>query len=128
MIILILNMILVFVVDTLLVGIAFISLREKFNWKLSSKTCFFVLILIFALYDSYMTPMFLLLDATITIRNEAIIKAFDISPTFPLVELFDLNLFDFVVWCLQAFFAGLIGERLIAKKQKIYNKSLERNA
>jgi hypothetical protein len=71
--------------------------------------------------------MLLVLDATITIRNEAIIKAFDITPTFPLVELFDLNLFDFVVWCLQAFLAGLIGERLIAKKM-IYNKQLERDA
>jgi hypothetical protein len=60
--------------------------------------------------------MLLVLDATITIRNEAIIKAFDISPTFPLVELLDMELFDFIVWCLQAFFAGLIGERGIAGK------------
>ncbi len=60
--------------------------------------------------------MLLVLDATITIRNEAIVKAFNISPTFPLVELFDLDLFGFVIWCIQAFFAGLIGERLIAKK------------
>ncbi len=118
MIILILNLLLVFVVDTLLIGIAFISLRERFSWNLSAKKSFFILLIIFALYESFITPMLLVLDATVTIRNEAIVNALDIAPTFPLVELFDLDLFGFIVWCIQAFFAGLIGERLIAKKNE----------
>ena len=116
MIILILNIILAFIVDTVLIGLSFFTLKEKFKWDLSPKKCFFILIIIFALYDSYITPMLLVLDATITIRNEAIISAFDISPTFPLVELFDFELFDFIAYCLQAFLAGLVGERLVAKK------------
>jgi len=91
-------------------------LRERFNWNLSAKQCFFILLIIFALYENYITPMLLVIDATVTIRNEAIINALDISPTFPLVELFNLNYFGFIVWCIQAFFAGFIGERLIAKK------------
>ena len=118
MIILILNFILAYVFDTLLVGVAFVSLRERFKWDLSPKKCFFILLIIFALYDNYLTPMFLVLDATITIRNEAIAQALGITPNLPLVELLDLDMFAFITWCIQAFLAGLFGDKLISKKTK----------
>ncbi len=118
MIIFILTIILSYIVDILLIGIAFASLKEKRNWNLSPKNYFFLLFVIFALYDSYIIPMFWVLDATVTVRNEAITQAFEIDSNFPLVELFDLGMFEFVTWLIQAFLAGLIGDKLINKKTK----------
>ena len=119
MIIIILTIILLYAVDTLLISIAFFALKDKFKWNLSPKKCFFILIALFIFNDSFVIPMLLTLDAEIKIGNESIIKAFDLSPTVPLIEIFDIGILEFVLWCLQAFFAGLIGERLFTKKEII---------
>ncbi len=118
MIIFILSIILLYVTDILLIGIAFAALKDKYNWNLSPKKYFFLLFAIFALYDSLIIPMFLVLDATLTVRNEAIVQAFDLDPNFPLVELFDLGMYEFITWLIQAFLAGLIGDKLLNKKLK----------
>lgn len=116
MIIFILNLILIYIVDTVLVGLAFYSLRQRFNWKISPKLCFIVLIFIFAILDNYFVPMIYVLDATITIRNEEFAKVFNIAPDYPIMRLFDPGLFDFIIWSVQSFIAGLIGERIFMRK------------
>lgn len=112
MITFILSVIVIFIVDSLLVSIAFYSLKYRFLWKLSPRFCFLILIVVFAFQENYIVPMVYLLDATITIRNEAVASFFDIKPDYHLITLFDIGFLDFIIWCVQAFFAGIIGERL----------------
>ena len=118
MVIFIFSLILIFAVDILLVGISFYALRKRFNWNLAPKMCFVILIVIFALLENYIVPMIFVLDATITIRNAEITKLFDISPNYPLINLFSLGFFDFIIWSVQEFVAGIIGERLFHKDAK----------
>jgi hypothetical protein len=115
LIIFILTLILIYLVDTVLVGLAFYSLRQRFNWQISPKLCFVVLIFIFAILDNYFVPMIYILDASITIRNEEIAKVFNITPNYPVMSLFDPGLFDFVIWSVQSFVAGIIGEIFMRK-------------
>lgn len=116
MIIIVVSLISLYVVDTILVGLSFYSLRQRFNWRISPKLCFVVLIFIFAVLDYYFVPMIYVADATITIRNEEIAKVLDITPNYPIMRLFDPGLFDFIIWSVQSFVAGLIGERIFMRK------------
>lgn len=116
MAIFVLSLILIYIVDTVLVGLSFYSLRQRFNWKISPKLCFVILIFIFAILDNYFIPMIFILDATITIRNDVIAKAFGITPNFPIMNLFDPGLFDFIIWCGQSFVAAFIGEKTFTRK------------
>ncbi len=118
MIIFILSLFFILVVDTFLIGIAFYALKDRYDWKISPKLTLFILFIIFALFENYALPIIYILDATVTIGNQEISSALDISPNMPLIELFELGFFEFSIWLIQAFFAVLIGEKLIKKKSK----------
>lgn len=60
--------------------------------------------------------MIYVLDATITIRNQEIATAFNVTPDYPITNLFDPGLFDFIIWSVQAFMAGIVGEKIFLRK------------
>ena len=109
---------LIFLVDTVLVGLAFFALKNRFNWNLSPKLSFVILFVIFGLFENYLLPMCYVLDARLTIGNEQVAEFLDFPPDYPVMDLFGLGLFQFITWSLQAFFAGLIGEKLLKKKER----------
>ena len=99
----------------ILVGIAFFAL---FGWKIEapySKKNFFLLFGVFAFLGIYELPAILSLDATITVRNKEIAAFFELEENAHLSELYDIDLFDLVVWLLQATVAIAVGERLQRK-------------
>lgn len=116
MILVVIYLISIYLVDTLLAGIAFYALKVRFNWNIPPRLCFWVLLAIFAILDTYIIPFFYLLDVTITIGNEEIAAATGIKPDTPVLEFFDSGFFEFLVWSIQAFLAALAGDRLMMKK------------
>lgn len=105
--------ILSYLIDVVLVGITFESLKNRFRWDISFLTKMLVLFLIFAFIDNYLWPVAIVVDATFTVRNETIAKAFDFVPNEPVVDLFGIDIVEFVTWIVEALLAGFIGGKLI---------------
>ena len=111
------SIVLIDIIDIIMIGITFSSLDRRFEWNLSPKISFVILLLVFAVYENHLVPIFYMLDATITVRNEQIARFFNLKPNMPLLTFFEIGFFDFLMWCIQAFFAGLIGEKILRKKE-----------
>ena len=116
MVILILSIILIFLIDTFLVGISFYSLKERFQWNISNRMCLFILFLIFAFLENYILPMIITLDITYTVGNANIAKFLELQQNEPFADLFGFGLFEFVIWAVQSLLASFVGEKLIIKK------------
>ncbi len=101
-----------YLLKAILVGIAFFAL---FGHRLEvphGKKNFFLLFGAFAFLGMYELPAILSLDATITVRNKEIATFFELEENAHLSELYDIDVFDLVVWLLQATVALAVEERL----------------
>jgi hypothetical protein len=99
----------------ILVGIAFFALFGERIEAPYRKKNLFLLFGAFAFLGIYELPAILSLDATITVRNKEIAAFFQLEENAHLSELYDIDLFDLVVWLLQATVALAVGERLQRK-------------
>ena len=111
------TIILIYLIDTFLVGVSFFSLKERFHWTISKRTSFLVLFVIFGLLENYILPMVFVLDLTFTVGNADIAGSLSLKPNEPFAGLFGFGFFEIVVWIVQALLASLIGEMLITRKQ-----------
>ncbi|MFH2011170.1 MAG: hypothetical protein ABIJ37_00465 [Pseudomonadota bacterium] len=116
MIALITTMILMFLIDTFLVGVSFFALKERFQWPISKRISLLLLIVIFALLENYILPMVLVLDITFTVGNADIARLLDLKADEPFAGLFGLGFFKIIRWTAKALLASWVGERLIRKK------------
>ena len=114
MIVFILTIALIYLIETILVGVAFYALKVRFKWAISPKLCFAMLVILFALLENAMLPMMYVLDVTFTIGNEEIAKAFEVMPDEPVINLFEFGLFAWIMWGVRALIAGYIGNKLFA--------------
>ena len=116
MVIFILSFALAYFIDALIVGIAFQALKRHFQWKISASQGFLALYIVFAFLELYQWPMFNSLDITFTVHNQEMARAFDFKPGMPLSDLFQLGVFEFFTWSVQAVLAIFLGERIFRKK------------
>lgn len=116
MIIFILSIVFSYLIDAILVGIAYYSLAKHFQWKISGQKNFLILFLIFTFLDIYPLPMLFALDATITVRNPEIAQSFDLRPDLPIIELFGFGLFEFITYSIQALIATYVGNKIFGQK------------
>ena len=117
MVIFIATMVLMFLVDSCLVGIAFYALKNRFQWNMSFRTGFIILFLAFIVLDNYPWPMVHVLDLTYTVGNQEIAKFFDLAPNEPVENLLGFGIVDFVIWAMEALLATYIGEKLFSRKK-----------
>lgn len=110
---LIASFILAYIIDTILAGVVFHFFKAKFGWKLSLKQDFLILFIVFLFLDNYLWPGFFILDVTYTVHNEAVASFFELRENEPLAELFGFGMFEFIIWCLQALVANIIGSKMI---------------
>jgi len=111
-----LSFLFIYAVDIFLVGISFQVIANKYQWKISPKKSLIILFFVFAIYDSYLWPLVHAADMTITIRNKAIASLLEITPGYPIINFFELGLFEFFTWAIQAALAGLIGQKILENK------------
>ena len=116
MLIFILTVILMYAIDTFLVGISFYSLRNRFQWQISYRKSLLILFVIFAFLEYYILPIVLVLDITYTVGNAGIAEVFNLKPNERLIDLFGFGLFEIIVWAVQSLLAAVIGEMIITKK------------
>jgi hypothetical protein len=110
------NIILIYLIDTFLVGIAFYSLKDRFQWHISTRMSLLILFVIFASLENSILPMLFALDITYTVGNADVAKLFDLKPNEPLINLFGFGLFEIITWAFQSLLAAFIGEKIIMKK------------
>jgi len=111
-----------YIIAAILVGISFFALFGHRIKTPFSRNTFFILIMIFAFLDLYAFPAIFCLDATITIRNEKIMKFFDINGPIGLGELFPPDWFDFLIWVIQALIGHYVGSRTYQKLRGKFQK------
>ena len=116
MIIFISTVILIYLIDTFLVGVSFFSLKDRFQWHISKRLSLIILFVIFAFLEIYILPMIIVLDLTYTVGNADIAKFFDLRPNERFADLFGFGLFEIIVWAVQSLLAAVIGEMIIGKK------------
>ena len=110
------TVILIYLIDTFLIGISFFSLKDRFQWHISKRMSLIILFIIFAFLGSYMLPMVIVLDITYTVGNADIAKYFDLKPNEHFSQLFGFGLFEIIVWAIQSLLAAVVGEMIIVKK------------
>ena len=118
LIILTLSVILIYAIDTFLVGISFYALKNRFHWRISTQMNLVILFLIFALLENYILPLLIVLDVSYTVGNPEIVEFFDLKPNEPALELFGFGIFAIITWLIQSVLAAVIGEKIIIKKTK----------
>jgi hypothetical protein len=116
LVIIISNIILIYLIDTFLVGITFYSLKDRFQWHISTRMSLLILFIIFAFIENSILPMLFFLDITYTVGNADVAKLFDLKPNEPLIDLFGFGLFEIITWAFQSLLAAFIGEKIIMKK------------
>jgi hypothetical protein len=130
MIIIFLSVILIYLIDTFLVGITFYSLKNRFQWHISNRMTLLVLFLIFAFLENYILPLLIVLDVSFTVGNSEIAELFDLKFNEPALELFGFGLYEIITCLIQSVLAALIGEKIIMKKLKktLFNNLLQGTA
>ncbi len=113
MIVFVVNGILMYLIDALVVGIAFFGLKSRYQWSFSPGLCFVILVLIFSFLGNYLWPMVYVLDVTYTVGNEEVAQLFDFQPNEPFIDLYGLGLAEFITWGVQALVALFIGRKVI---------------
>ena len=111
----ILSIIIIFLIDTFLIGIAFQALKNRFEWSISQKKCFIILLLIFAVFDNYFFPLLYALDLRVIVGNKAIAEFLELNGAIHFLELFDPGIFEFLTYSFQAFLAGILGPKILNK-------------
>jgi len=90
------------VLESIMVGLSFGAIGQRFGIRLSPLRSFLLLIPVFCLLALYYIPAIDVLDAKLVIGNEEIAR--EIGPGTPIVlrELFRFGISDPVVWAVQA--------------------------
>ena len=109
---------LAFFIDALIVGISFQALKKLFRWSFSSSRSFLILYIVFAFLELYQWPMFHTLDITFTVHNQEMARALGFKPDMPLSDLFQLGIFEFFTWSVQALLAQYLGRRIVGRASK----------
>ena len=116
LVIVISNIILLYLIDTFLVGITFYSLKNQFQWHISYRTSMLILFIVFALIEYSLLPMLFLVDLTFTVGNADIATFFHLKPNEPAMNLFGFGFFEIMIWAAQSLLAAFLGEQIIMKK------------
>ena len=110
------SLILMYIIDTFLVGVTYYSLKTRYKWKFTPKQNFIILFVVFLFLDNYLWPAIANLDITYSVGNESIANAFDFKPNEPVINLFGLGWFEFVTWSIEALAASYIGEKIFNER------------
>jgi hypothetical protein len=110
------TVILIYLIDTFLVGVSFYSLKERFQWPISRRMSFFILFIVFVCLEYYILPMVIALDLTFTVGNDSIANLLGTEPNYPFARMFGFDFLDIIVWIVQTQMAALIGEKLVTRK------------
>jgi len=116
LVVLISTLILIFLIDTFLVGVSFFALKERFQWQFSRRTSLLLLFVVFLFIEYYLLPMAAVLDITFTVGNPEIADLLDLKPNESFAGLFDFGALEIIAMVIQALLAALVGERLFARK------------
>ena len=111
-----LSILIIYIIDTILVGLAFYSLKIRFKWKITPKQTFITLVICYAMLDNYLWPLIHATDLKIIIGNKEIAEFLDMEEPIPLLELFSPGISDFVIYCIQAFVGGIVGSKVLEKQ------------
>ncbi len=107
---------LIYVIDTIVVGLAFYALKIRFNWKITAKQSFAALFMCYAIFDNYLWPLMSATDLQIIIGNDQIAEFLDMEGPIPLLELFSPGITEFITYCIQAFIGGIVGSKILEKQ------------
>jgi hypothetical protein len=110
------TLILIYLIDTFLVGVSFFALKERFQWPISRRMSLLFLFIIFAFIEYYLLPMAIVLDLTFTVGNPDIANWLDLKPNESFAGLFDFGAFEIIIMVVQSLLAAIVGERLVMRK------------
>ena len=102
----------IFLIDSMLVGISFYALKARFKWVISPKLCFVILLLLFIIFENSLLPILYVAEITITVGSDSIANMMGIMPNEPAVNLFQFGLGDWILWCIEALIGGYVGSKL----------------
>jgi len=116
MVVVVSTLILIYLIDTFLVGVTFFALKERFQWSISKRMSLFILFVVFVFLEYYILPMVVVLDVTFTVGNPDIAGPLGLKPDEPFAGLFDFGFFEVLVMVSQALLAALVGEKMLMRK------------
>ena len=118
----------IFIVETFVVGVTYHSLKIRFRWKVSAKKSFLFLFVLYAIFDNYILPLLFAVDLRFTIGNETITKLIDTPEAVHSLEFFNPGIFEFFLYSFHAFLAGTIIPKILNEKSWQYNTSFQQTA
>ncbi|MFQ5803737.1 MAG: hypothetical protein ACE5JQ_12645 [Candidatus Methylomirabilales bacterium] len=108
---------LAYLIDAVLVGIAWFAVCRRFGRSPAPLTTVWALLAIFAALDLYWWPAILALDMTFTIGNESIARFLEFPPNSPADALLDVDFFDLFLWFIQVGIALWIGRLVVIGRE-----------
>jgi hypothetical protein len=106
------TVVLIYLMDTFLVGVSFFALKERFHWPISRRMSFLFLVMVFVFIEYYLLPMAVVLDITFTVGNSEVANSLDLKPNESFAGLFDFGAFEIIMMAIQALLASMLGEKL----------------
>ena len=91
-----------YLLTAVFVGCVSVVLGQRLGWPPPTARSAYVLVAVFAFLDLFWIPALLTADLTFTIGNQALADAFGFHPNTSVAALFDLGLFELLVWFVQA--------------------------
>jgi hypothetical protein len=110
------TLILIFLIDTFLVGVTFFALKDRFQWAMSRHMSFLILFIAFGFLEYYLLPFAVVLDVTFTVHNSEIASLLDLKANEPFAGLFNFGLFEILLIVVQSLVASLFGEKVFTRK------------
>ena len=102
-----------YLVEGTLVGLAAAALERRFGWRFSRWKGTILIVLAFVFLDTYWLPAVISLDARVTIGNSYITSMFGLGhQPIALSELYGPSMFDLVVWAFKVLVAGFVMDRV----------------
>lgn len=111
----VISVLLAYLIDTLLVGMAFFALKARFRWSVSRGKCFLILFATFAFKDLLWWPAFYFLDVVFTVRNTELAQLLALRPDQPLMSFFDPGFFDLFLYAVQTVVATWVGTKVFGE-------------
>jgi uncharacterized membrane protein len=109
MLLLVLTMIFDYVVQTVLVGIAFGVFLLSARWRFRRWPETFSLMAVFAILASYYLPAVFLMDTHVTIGNPEVARFLGGHHSFQFGDLFGIGFGDIAIWFIEAIIARAVG-------------------
>ena len=115
MVVFIITGVILYLIDTFLIGVLLAFWRLRWGQHLSRRLTPFVLMVIFAFLDTYWLPTVIALDLRIVIGNSRAAEALGVSGEVPLINLIGFGWFDVLVWGVQVIVAAWVADRLLPR-------------